>query len=154
MTITRLLLLLALAGLGAVSIGGARAAARWERETRAAVAEATTEQVATRRLEEEVARARVRLALEHARLAPYDSAPVHLVISRADGRLGVERGSVLLRTAGIVTASPIGVDTVRSVGAAGLGLGGGRLDAAAGLSAADLAVLRRLVRVGTVVYVP
>jgi len=43
---------------------------------------------------------------------------------------------------------------VRSVGTAGLRLaGGGRLDAAAGLSAADLTVLRRLVRPGTVIYV-
>ncbi|MBM3885695.1 MAG: hypothetical protein FJ361_07625 [Gemmatimonadetes bacterium] len=79
---------------------------------------------------------------------------MHLVLSRTDGRLRVERGAVILRTAGLVTAAPIGVDTVRSVGLTALGLAtGGRLDATAGLSAADLVVLRRVVRIGTVVYV-
>jgi hypothetical protein len=145
---------LLLAGLGGVSLGGAVLEARWAGETQAAVAQAAASRAATRRIEEAVARARVRLALEHARLSSYETAPVHLVVSRTDARLGVERGSVVLRTAGIVTALPVGVDTVRSVGATGLGLAsGGRLDAAAGLSAADLAVLRRLVRAGTVVHV-
>ena len=154
MTLPRRALLLSLAGLGALSIGGARAAARWRTETRAAVDATTAVAAETRRLEEAIARAQVRLTLEQARLRPYDTAPVHLVVSRADARLGVERGAVVLRTAGIVTASPVGIDTVRSVSATGLGLaGGGRLDAAAGLSAADLTVLRRLVRAGTVVYV-
>ncbi|MFZ9897922.1 MAG: hypothetical protein ACO3F5_00620 [Gemmatimonadaceae bacterium] len=154
MTFLRLLLLLALAGLGAVSIGGAVLEARWAGETQAAVAQAAANRAATRRIEEAVARARVRLALERARLSSYETARVHLVVSRTDARLGVERGSVLLRTAGLVTALPVGIDTVRSVGASGLELAGGdRLDAAAGLSTPDLAVLRRLVRSGTVVYV-
>ena len=154
MTFVRLHLLLALAGLGAVSIGGAVLETRWAEETQAALAEAAADRAETRRVEEAIASAQVRLALEHARLSSYETAPVHLVVSRTDARLGVERGSVVLRTAGIVTASPVGIDTVRSVSATGLGLaGGGRLDAAAGLSAADLTVLRRLVRAGTVVYV-
>lgn len=70
----------------------------------------------TRRIEEAVARVRVRILPEQARLTPYDAAPVHLVLSRTDGRLRVERGAVILRTAGLVTTAPIGVDTVRSVG--------------------------------------
>jgi len=153
-TFRRLLLLLSLVGLGAVSIGGAVLEARWAGETQAAVARTAANRAATRRTEEAVARARVRLALERARLSPYQTAPVHLVVSRADARLGVERGAVVLRMEGIVTVLPVGIDTVRSVGTAGLRLaGGGRLDAAAGLSAADLTVLRRLVRPGTVIYV-
>jgi hypothetical protein len=153
-TLPRLALMLSLAGLGAVSIGGAALEARWARETRAVVADAGALGREVRRIDDELAHARVRLALEHARSASYDAAPVHLVVSRADGRLSAERGSVVLRTMGLITVAPIGVDTVRSVGAQDIVFAGsGRVDAVAGLTAADLAALRRLVRVGTVLYV-
>ncbi len=154
MTLPRLALLLSLAGLGAASIGGAALEARWARETRAAVADAGALGREVRRIDDELAHARVRLALEHARSASYDAASVHLVVSRADGRLSAERGSVVLRTMGVITAAPSGVDTVRAVSAEDIVFaGGGRVDAAAGLTAADLAALRRLVRVGAVLYV-
>lgn len=154
MTPARLLPLLLLALCGGASVGGAVLAARWTDETRAATARAVALHDQTRRTRDLVAQAEVRLALERARLTPYDSAPVHLVLSRADGRLTLGRGPVILRRASLVTAAAVGLDRVVTVDADGVELAhGGRLDAVAGLTAADLAVLRRLVRLGTVVYV-
>ena len=154
MTPARFLPVLLLALCGGASVGGAVLAARWTDETRVATARAAALQNQTRRTRELVARAEVRLALERARLTPYDSAPVHLVLSRADGRLTLGRGAIILRRASLVTAAAVGLDRVVTVGAEGVDLAdGGRLDAAAGLTPADLAVLRRLVRPGAIVYV-
>lgn len=154
MTPARLLPMLLLALAGGASVGGAVLAARWTEAARSATVQTDALRDATRRTRELVARAEVRLALERARLTPYDSAPVHLVVSRADGRLTLGRGPVILRRAALVTAASIGLDRVVAVGAAGVDLAdAGRLDAAAGLTPADLAVLRRLVRPGVVVYV-
>ncbi|MBM3885696.1 MAG: hypothetical protein FJ361_07630 [Gemmatimonadetes bacterium] len=66
MTLSRLSLLLGLVGLGAVSIGGARATARWATETRVAEATTSADRTATRRIVEAVVRARVRILLEQA----------------------------------------------------------------------------------------
>lgn len=154
MTSPRLSLTLLLALLGGVNVGGVATGARWDAATRAAEEATLAERSASRWLEEAVAAARVRLALDRARLIPYDEAPVHLVVSRSDASLRLERGPIVLRTANLVTVAVVGIDTVTAVTASGVSfVRGGRFDAASGLSRADLAAVHRLVRVGALVYV-
>lgn len=141
--------LLAVVALLAAAGGIARWRGRLADDVRALTLARDREAVMRVATEEVTARDRVRLALARARAVPFDSAPPHLALVLADGRLTLERGAVVLRTMRVVAQGPPGVRPLAAIGASGLRVG----DESWPLDSADLAALRRTLAPGHVVYV-
>jgi len=140
---------LAVVALLAAAGGVAQERVRLMSEVQALGDARTREAVMRAATEEATARERVRLALARARAVPFDSAPPHLALALADGRLTLERGTVVLRTMPLVARGPAGVWTVSASDSTGIRIGDEPLD----LPAADRVALALVLRPGHRVYV-